>query len=119
MALPHETEVTTEIAAKYRVQLDAMTQLHDAIVAMTSAGSWTIRNARGLNSVVVQTMIGLLAKASKTFRSIQVLCERGLQEDANALVRVLLETTVAITFILQTKSRERALIYHAHGIAQG
>ncbi len=63
-------------------------------------------------------MIGLLAKASKTFRSIQFLSERGLHEDANALVRVLMETTVAIAFILQKKSKERTLIYHAHGIAQ-
>ena len=107
-----------EIAAKHRVQLDAMTKLHDAVVAMMSAGSWTIQNKRGLNPVVVQTMIGLLTKASKTFRAIQVLCERGLQDDANALVRVLMETTVAIAFILQKKSKERTLIYHAHGIAQ-
>lgn len=118
MTLPHETEVTDELSAKHRVQLDAMAKLHDAVVAMMSAGSWTIRNTRGLGSVVAQTMIGLLAKASKTFRSIQVLCERGLHEDANALVRVLMETTVAIAFILQKKSKERTLIYHAHGIAQ-
>jgi hypothetical protein len=118
MTLPHETEVAGEIAVKHRVQLEAMTKQHDTVVAMMSAGSWTVRNTRGLNPVVAQTMIGLLAKASKTFRSIQLLCERGLHEDANALVRVLMETTVAIAFILQKKSKERALIYHAHGIAQ-
>jgi len=39
-------------------------------------------------------------------------------EDANALVRVLMETTVAIAFVLQKKSKERTLIYRAHGIAQ-
>ena len=118
MTLPYETEVSTEIAAKHRVQLDAMTKLHDAVVVMMSAGSWTIQNTRGLNPVVVQTMMGLLTKASKTFRAIQVLCECGLHEDANALVRVLMETTVAIAFILQKKSKERTLIYHAHVIAQ-
>jgi hypothetical protein len=93
-------------------------RLSDAVVAMWSAGSWTIQNKRGLSPKVVETMMGLLAKASKTFRAIQILCERGLHDDAKALVRVLIETTVAIAFILQKKSRERTLIYHAHGIAQ-
>jgi hypothetical protein len=60
----------------------------------------------------------LLTKACKTFKSIQVLCERGLHEDADALVRVLLETTAAILYILREKSTERALIYHAHGMHQ-
>jgi hypothetical protein len=118
MSLPHEIAVAGEIATNYRVQLDAMTKLHDVVVGMLSTGSWNIRNTRGLNPLVVQTMIGLMAKGSKTFRSIQILCERGLHDDANALVRVLMETTVAIAFILQKKSRERTLIYHAYGMAQ-
>ena len=117
MALPHETEVMAEIATAYRVQLDAMTGLHDAVVGMMTAGSWTFSKP-GLTPLVVETIIGLLTKASKTFRSIQVLCERGLHEDANALVRVLMETTVAIAFILQKKANERMLIYHAYGAAQ-
>ena len=54
----------------------------------------------------------------KTFRSIQILCERGLYDDASALARVLLETTVAIAFILQKKSKERMLMYHAYGMVQ-
>jgi len=110
-------EVSTEIAAKYRIQLDAMNSLHDAVVGMLSADPWTIQKKRGLSRHVLETMIGLLTKASKTFRAIQILCECGLHEDANALVRVLMETTVAIIFILQKKSRERTLIYHAHGSA--
>lgn len=116
--LPHETEVMAEIRHKYRVQLEAMTALHDAVVSMMSAGSWTVSKTRGLAPFVAETMIGLLTKASKTFRAIQVLCERGLHEDASALVRVLMETTIAIFFILQKKSKERALIYHVYGTAQ-
>jgi hypothetical protein len=115
--LPHEGEVATEIATKYRVQLDAMTALHDAVVGMLTAGSWKTAKP-GLDRIVVETMLGLLTKACKTFRSIQILCERGLHEDAHALVRVLMETTVAAVFILQKQSPERARIYHAHGIAQ-
>ena len=44
MTLPHETEVAGEIAVKHRVQLEAMTKLHDTVVVMMSAGSWTVRN---------------------------------------------------------------------------
>ena len=115
--LPHEAEVTAEIATKYRTQLDAITALHDAVMSMLTADSWTIGKP-GLDRVVVITMMGLLTKACKTFRSIHILCERGLHKDADALVRVLMETTVAVLFILQKKPRERACIYQAYGITQ-
>lgn len=107
-----------EIKTKYRVQLEGMTQLHDTVFSMVSSDQWTIRKRRGVNPFAVQTMVGLLTKACKTFRAVQILCERGFREDANALVRVLMETTVAIAFILQNRSKERNLIYHAHSIAQ-
>ena len=116
--LPRETEVMAEIATKYRVQLEGMTGLHDTVARMLTNDSWPIRKTRGVNPLVANTMVGLLIKACKTFRAIQILCERGFREDANAAVRVLMETTVAIAFILQKKSKQRALIYHAHGIAQ-
>jgi len=117
MSLPHEAEVIADIARKYRAELDAMAALHDAVVGMMSAGAWTI-GSRGLDGPVVETAIGLLTKACKTFRSIQILCERGLIDDANALVPVLMENTSAIAFILQKKPRERARIYQAHTFAE-
>lgn len=116
--LPHEAEAQAAIATKYRVQIDAMTKLHDTVVGMMTAGSWRITKTRGLSPMVARTMMGLLTKAVKTFRSVQILCERGLYEDASALTRVLMETVVAIAFILQKKSKERMRIYHAHGMAQ-
>lgn len=84
---------------------------------MMSSGQWII-GKRGINRIVLETILGLLTKACKTFRSIQILCERGLIGDADALVRMLMENTVAIAFILQEKPRERARIYQAHTIAQ-
>jgi hypothetical protein len=119
MSLPSEAIVTREIANKYARHLAAMSNLHDTVTSMMTAGSWTVSRTRGLTPNVARTMMGLLTKALKTFRSIQILCERGLHEDANALVRVLMETTAAILFILQKRSRERTLIYHAYGISQG
>jgi hypothetical protein len=117
--LPHEAEVQAAIATKYRAQLDGMTKLHDTVVSMMTAGKWTVTKTRGVTPLVAQTMMGLLTKAVKTFRAVQILCERGLYEDASSLTRVLMETTIAIAFILQKKSKERMVIYHAHGVAQG
>ncbi len=109
-------DITGAIGSRYRNQLDAMTGLHDAVLGMMRA-QWTLGKP-DLNGTIIYTVIGLLTKACKTFKSIQCLCERGFHEDADALVRVLLEPTAAILYILQDKSTERALIYHAHGMHQ-
>jgi hypothetical protein len=115
--LPHEAEAYSAIAKKYPNELSAMSALHESVVGMMTAGSWTIGKP-GLDGIVVQTMMGLLTKACKTFRSIEILCERGLYDDATAEVRVLMETTVAVLFILQRRSKERVRIYHAYAAAQ-
>lgn len=115
-ALPHEADVASDIATRYSASLDAMTALLVVVVNMLSV-DWEVPT-RGLNRTVVFTVIGLLVKACKTFRSIQVLIERGLTADANALMRVLMETIVAILYILQKQSRQRALIYHAYSMSQ-
>ena len=117
MSLPHEADIFADIATSYRNELVAMTGLHDAVVSMMSAGSWTIRK-RGLDRIVIETMAGLLTKALKTFRAMQILSERGLIEDSDALLRVMLENTMVIAFILQKKHRERVRIYHAYTISQ-
>jgi hypothetical protein len=80
MTLPHEAEAVNAIAAKYQTQLAAMTDLHNAVVGMMTQGSWTVphEKTRGLTPAVVITMMGLLTKACKTFRAIQLLSERGL-----------------------------------------
>lgn len=117
--LRREREVAEEIQATYGVQIAAMTALHDVVMTMLTADNWSVKKRRDTNYFVAMTMLGLLTKASKTFRSIQVLCERGLHGEANALVRILAETTVAITFILQKNSRQRAVIFHAYGHAHG
>jgi hypothetical protein len=109
-------DISEEIAQTYRTQLDAMTGLHDTVVRIMRA-PWTIGKP-GLNRIIFYTVIGLLTKACKTFKSIQYLCERGHAEDADALVRVLLESATAILYILEENSTERALIYHAHGMLQ-
>lgn len=106
--LPGESEVAAEIKVRYEKELTAMTALHDAVVGMVIADQWTIRRNTGAKPFTIEILLGRLTKACKTFRSIQVLCERGLYEDANALVRVLLETTIAVVWILQRRARDKA-----------
>ena len=61
---------------------------------------------------------GAADEGNEDLSSLQILCERGLYDDASALARVLLETTIAIAFILQKKSKQRMLMYHAYGMVQ-
>ena len=93
-----------------------MTALHDTVLRIMRS-PWTIGKS-GLNKAVFTTIVSLLSKACKTFKSIQCLCERGLHEDANALARVLLETTAAIEYILQDKPIERSTSFCAHSLHQ-
>ena len=128
--LPNEAEVFAEIRTAHAKRLAEMTALHDAVVGMMSAGQWTITRPTGTKPFTIDIICGLLTKACKTFRSIQLLGERGFHEDANALVRVLLEATVAGLFILQRRRRDkktkvlsptsqhRALTFYAYSLHQ-
>ena len=128
--LPDETEVAAAVAAKHAKELAAMSELHDAVVGMMTVDQWTIRHTTGTKPFTIAIIMGLLTKSCKTFRSIQILCERGLHEDADALVRVLLETTVGVMFILQSRRRDkktnvlsptaqqRALTFYAYSLHQ-
>jgi hypothetical protein len=128
--LPDEADVHAAIAAKHHKELTAMTALHNAVVGMMTVDKWTIRRTSGTKPFTIDIIRGLLTKACKTFRSIQILGESGLHEDANALVRVLLETTVAVLFILQRRRREgktkaltptahqRAIIFYGYSLHQ-
>jgi len=115
--LPGEAEAADQIARRHCRAMDAMTKLHDVAVQMLIEAPWLGRK-RGSSPVVDWTVAGLFTKAIKTFRAIQVLCERGLTEDATALIRILYETHAAIAFILQRNSKERADMYHAYAAMQ-
>src|SRR5579864_4045233 len=109
----HEEGVRLEIFNRHQAELRAMSDLYDVVEGMMTAESgWRI-GRRGIDRVVMHTMMGLLSKALKTFRSIQILCERGFRDDAIVLNRVLMETTLTVAFILQKHPRERARWYQA------
>jgi hypothetical protein len=115
--LPHETEVQAEIAGRFSKELTAMTALHDAVMKLLLAGQWTM-GKEGYNQFAINAMMGFLAKSAKTFRAIQILNERGLHEDANACVRVLIETMAVVTFILEKDSMQRIVMYETYSCHQ-
>jgi hypothetical protein len=90
-------------------QLDATTEL--ALKLLKRNPSMTIPRALGMAPKVV---IPLYAKLLKTVRSIRVAASLSLVEDAQVLCRTLAETAVAIRYILQKKSAQRAEEYVAH-----
>jgi hypothetical protein len=118
--LPYEANVQAEIAHTYATQLKAMHALHDAVTSMLLTRGWDIPKAkrRGLRPPVVRTMAMLLTKACKTFRATHLLAERGLMQDANVQVRVLMETAVAALLILQKQSLKRNHIFYTYSISQ-
>lgn len=117
MTLPDEQVIAQQIAVQFQADIDAMTGLHDAVVGMFG-GRWRVTKPRGVDRIVVYTVAGLLTKACKTFRTVQILCAAGLGTDAGTASRSLFETVVPIFFILKFHSKERARIYHAYGRAQ-
>jgi hypothetical protein len=115
--LPNETEAIAKIASELRSDFEAAERLHNVVVGMLS-GTWR-PPTRGLSPLVLFSIAGLMTKACKTYRAIQHVCAAGLGQDATVLLRSLYETMVAVLFILQKRSRERAVIYQAYGIASG
>jgi len=116
--LPYETDAETYIAKTYKTQFERMNALHDVVVGMMTVPTWRPKRPKQYTPYVLTTIVGLLVKALKTFRAIQILLERGLYEDANALMRVLFETTMAGLYILQRDSQQRSQVFHAHSLSQ-
>ncbi len=80
---------------------------------IVSTTDWKARRGR-LHPSVVTTTSGLLLKALKTYRSIELLCSHGLAEDAAVLNRSLFEVVLPILFILQKDSERRSAMHHAY-----
>lgn len=117
MTLPGEALAATYLATTFKPEFERMTRLHDAVVGMLGK-DWTITKSKGLDPIVTYTVAGLLTKACKSFRAVQILCAAGLGTDAGTIARTLFETSIASTFILQKQSKQRARIFHAHSRRQ-
>lgn len=114
--LPGEREARRECYPNHKDSFDLNDDLLKAAVRITSVDYVTLED---LSEEAATVLLGLYAKACKTFRAIQVLCLFGLEEDANGLLRVLAETLINM-FYMDSDSRElrekRAQKFLDHGI---
>ena len=117
MALPYEDEIATNIKSEHETVLNAMRETLSTAVILLSETSLS-SDLRGVDRHVCAMTLGLYAKACKTHRSIQHLLAAGLTSDAEALLRVLFETTVAIHFILKKQSALRSRMYGMFPLVQ-
>jgi hypothetical protein len=117
--LPEEEKARIEIERVLRAQLAEMRQtLELALAILPRDGKIRVTKTRDVDGSVVTLALALYAKAIKTFRGIEILCEGGLGQDAISLLRVLLETTLAILFVLQRNSRFRSRMYAVHVLSK-
>jgi hypothetical protein len=112
--LPGETEGRAAVQSRHAADLGLMERTLRLALGLISGGGATVTRPRGSSPGAFSVVIGLYAKACKTHRSVQLLCEAGLAEDAHSATRTLLELMIAIGWILQKATRSRAQMYLAH-----
>lgn len=114
--LPDEDIVRRDLRRSFGSEFKQMERVLRTVTTLIGGGKLQIAKPRGLNPMVVYMIVGLLTKAAKTSRAIQLCCETGLGQDASVLNRRLFETCAAVAFILRRTPRLRAGMYAAHSL---
>lgn len=112
-AIPGEDSARESVEktfAKNLAQVDACLALGVKLLQGTNSFVVTRKRTEKVGLVVM----GLNMKALKTVRAIRLVASPDLVEDGFVLCRALLETTVAILYVLQKDSPRRADAYIAH-----
>lgn len=104
--------------AVLRAQLEEMSDTRKNAKALVQEGSLVVGTWRGTDRHVLAMALALYVKACKTHEAIQRLCLAGLTSDADVLLRVLCETSLALHFILRRYSRVRSRLYGMFGTVQ-
>lgn len=105
--LPHENVTEIDALKKFKSYFDYCDELLQLAVRMIDNAS--IKGYESEYSFAVVSL-GLYAKACKTFRSIQILCSKPLGEDANSLLRTLMESCINLCYIAEDK-QERSQVF--------
>jgi hypothetical protein len=112
--LPNEAETTAAIRAKFATVVERMERALAATTQMLTGGALTITATVEINRQTVIVLVWLLAKMCKTFRAFQLVCLRGLGEDAGVLLRVLFEHALCARWVLNSEPTLRAQYVLAH-----
>jgi len=115
--LPHEDEMVKAVWQHVRDPYNRAEQLHDFVVAEFFNPNMTVTKLP-LNEFVLMTVMGLLTKACKTHRAVEILASKGLGEDAATVARSLYETALIVLFILKDDSKTRAAMYLTYAVGQ-
>lgn len=116
--LPYEDRaVEQEVWPHVRESYNRAERLHDFVVAEFFNPSMIVTRLP-LNEFVLMTVMGLLTKACKTHRAVEILASKGLGEDAATVARSLYETALIVLFILKDDSKTRASMYMTYSIGQ-
>ena len=108
--LPFEDEMVKEIWLQVRDAYNRAEGLHDFVVAEFFNPNMTVTKLP-VNRFVLTTVMGLLTKACKTHRAVEILASKGLGEDAMTVARSCYETAMIVLFILKEDSKTRASMY--------
>lgn len=104
---PDEENVRESVEKTFATSLAQLDKAHALglkLIQLTSSFVTTRRRSEKSGAVVV----GLYWKALKTVRAIRLVASADLQEDGLVLCRTLLETTVAILYVLERNAPHRA-----------
>jgi len=107
-----------QLKAVLRKQLEEMAETRRHAMALVPEGNLKVGTWRGADRHVLAMALALYVKACKTHEAIQRLCAAGLTSDADALLRVMCETSLAMHFILRRYSRVRSRLYGIFSIVQ-
>ncbi len=113
--LPWEEDARDSVErnfARRLARLDATLKLAIKLLERSDSVDVTPSRTKSRDSVLV--VMGLYAKAVKTTRAIRIVASASLVEDGFVLCRTLLETAVAVLYILQKHTPRRADEYLAH-----
>lgn len=115
--LPHEAEnfrdVSNRLGPSFQ-RLDRSIALGIDLIGRAGTALATPWRPRLTGAVV----LGLYAKSIKTARAVRLAASAGLLEDGLVLCRTLLETHVAISYLVQRKGKRRAQEFVASQIAK-
>jgi len=115
VVLPGEGDARESVERRFArelARLDATLEL--AIKVLERNDSVFIRRGRRISPKSVPLVLGLFGKAVKTTRAIRICVSPALGEDCLVLCRTLLETAVAILYLLQKHTPLRTEEYLAH-----
>jgi len=102
MRFPHEDAVYTVIRKRLKPELKIASDILDLATGVYTSGT-PMNPGKGLDDFVVVVALGLVAKACKQYRAIGEMVGLGLGEVADSNARMLLETMLAVHFLLRPR----------------